>query len=140
MMHAAGIIFENQNGEILLLQRDAVSLEPLKWGLAGGLIEPGEDPVDGVIREAIEETGFEIDKEKLRFIKTFNWNINGNDITFDVYSYQIENDQKIEIQLSELVDSQWIRPEAASQRDDLMEGMYPILKEVFKNTSEFNNR
>ncbi|AGW40299.1 MutT-like domain-containing protein [Leifsonia xyli subsp. cynodontis DSM 46306] len=35
------------------------------WTLPGGGIEPGEDPVDAVVREIAEETGFEAETEEL---------------------------------------------------------------------------
>ncbi|WP_433861922.1 NUDIX hydrolase [Streptomyces sp. L7] len=35
------------------------------WTLPGGGIEPGEDPLDAVVREIAEETGFEARAEAL---------------------------------------------------------------------------
>jgi 8-oxo-dGTP diphosphatase len=45
----------------ILLQRKAVGrFGEGKWNGAGGKLEPREDPVDGVIREVLEETGLRI--------------------------------------------------------------------------------
>jgi 8-oxo-dGTP diphosphatase len=67
---------KNQKGEFLFLQRtESDNLEPLTWCLAGGKIEEGETPRQGAKREAIEETGIELDK--LDFIKEIE-NENGS--------------------------------------------------------------
>jgi 8-oxo-dGTP pyrophosphatase MutT (NUDIX family) len=44
-----------QNGRVLLLEN-----ERLEWELPGGKLELGEDPVDCVIREISEESGWQV--------------------------------------------------------------------------------
>jgi ADP-ribose pyrophosphatase YjhB (NUDIX family) len=51
----------NERGEILLMERADSS----GWCLPCGFVEPGETPVEGVIREAREETGLEISVKRL---------------------------------------------------------------------------
>jgi mutator protein MutT len=60
----ASVIIENENGEILLTQR---AIEPScgKWDIPGGFLENGEDPIDGVKREAMEELSVEIAPSKI---------------------------------------------------------------------------
>lgn len=43
----------NEEGEILLIQR----ADNHKWAMPGGLLEVGETPAEGVLREVFEETG-----------------------------------------------------------------------------------
>ncbi|MFW9997126.1 MAG: NUDIX hydrolase N-terminal domain-containing protein [Candidatus Odinarchaeota archaeon] len=43
----------NEKGEILLIQR----ADNGKWAMPGGLLEVGETPAEGVLRETFEETG-----------------------------------------------------------------------------------
>lgn len=59
---AQGIL--ERDGRVLLARR---ALEPRKgyWDLPGGLLEEGEDPVDGLQREFLEETGLEVEPVEL---------------------------------------------------------------------------
>lgn len=42
---------------VLLLQRSPTDSMPLKWEVPGGAVDPGENILEGVAREAREETG-----------------------------------------------------------------------------------
>ena len=48
------------DGRILLQRKAAGRFGEGKWNGAGGKLEPGEDPIDGVIREVLEETGLRV--------------------------------------------------------------------------------
>ena len=54
-----------RDGRILLQRKAAGRFGEGKWNGAGGKLEPGEDPVDGVIREVLEETGLRIREPRL---------------------------------------------------------------------------
>ena len=45
-----------RDGRLALVQRDKEA-PPRRWGLPGGLIEPGESPAQAAVRELREETG-----------------------------------------------------------------------------------
>lgn len=49
-----------RGGLVLLAQRPAHKLLPLKWEFAGGKVEPGEDPAAAIAREIREELGCDI--------------------------------------------------------------------------------
>ena len=49
-----------RDGRILLQRKAAGRFGEGTWNGAGGKLEPGEDPADGVIREVLEETGLRI--------------------------------------------------------------------------------
>jgi 8-oxo-dGTP pyrophosphatase MutT (NUDIX family) len=49
-----------RDGEILLQRKAAGRFGEGKWNGAGGKLKPWEDPVDGVVREVLEETGLRI--------------------------------------------------------------------------------
>ena len=54
----AGVVLVDRAGRILLQERDEhPRIDPEKWGLAGGHVEPGEDFETAAYRELEEETG-----------------------------------------------------------------------------------
>ena len=65
---AAAIIFNAEN-KILLVKMTYQQIHP--WGLPGGSLEYSETPEVGVVREVHEETGLEVEVEKLLLVKTW---------------------------------------------------------------------
>lgn len=62
MKQIAAIIFENDEGEMLLYLRDnkpGIPF-PLHWDLFGGHVEEGETPEEALVREVREELGYEL--------------------------------------------------------------------------------
>lgn len=55
-------IVRNENGEYLLAQR----ADNNKWALISGILEPGEQPADAIVREIKEET--DLDAHAVRLI------------------------------------------------------------------------
>lgn len=53
------VILVDKRGRVLLQLRDQKpELFPGCWTLPGGMVEPGETPLEAIIREMIEEIGF----------------------------------------------------------------------------------
>lgn len=65
---AAAVILD-PDGRLLLVKLTYQRVHP--WGLPGGSLEYGETPEEGVRREVREETGWEIEIERLLFVKTW---------------------------------------------------------------------
>lgn len=64
-------VIYNDKHEVLILKRARVNdVLPEYWDIPGGTLEEGEDPFDGAIREAKEETGLDIQKPQLFFQKS----------------------------------------------------------------------
>lgn len=61
-------IIVNEKGEILLL--DHVLRTACGWGIPGGFLAHGEQPIDGVKRELREETGIELTDVELFHART----------------------------------------------------------------------
>ena len=62
MVAVAAVVFDG-DGRILLGRRTYIKNRP--WGLLAGNLEYGEDPESAIVRELREETGFEIEVQKL---------------------------------------------------------------------------
>ncbi len=74
MVTIAQIIFENENGELLLYLRDnkpGIPF-PLHWDLIGGHVEEGETPEQALVREVKEE--LDIDLKEFRFFREYECN------------------------------------------------------------------
>lgn len=131
-VHAVGILFEDETGEVLVLKRHENSPEAKTWGLVGGNIDPGEDKLTAAIREAEEEVGHSIPQEKLQFIRTYVWERENATITFEVYKYSVsKNEVDIVLQAEEATDHMWATPQKLYKKQDLMMGLYPILKDSY---------
>jgi mutator protein MutT len=132
-VHAVGVIFENEHGQILVLRRHPESPEGVTWGLAGGKIELGEDKETAAACEVQEEIGHIINSSKLQFIKTYHWDRDDLDITFEVFMLPSLSDEvKLEIDQNEHSEHMWALPQELYSRSDLMIGLYPILEDVYK--------
>jgi ADP-ribose pyrophosphatase YjhB (NUDIX family) len=61
LVPAASAIVADQDGRILLHRRDDTQL----WSIPGGAMEPGESIAQTVVREVEEETGLQVEPERL---------------------------------------------------------------------------
>ena len=64
----AAVIIRNENDEILLQERT----DRNQWGIPGGCQDLGEDLRETAVREAYEETGIELDINKIQLIDTLS--------------------------------------------------------------------
>jgi 8-oxo-dGTP pyrophosphatase MutT (NUDIX family) len=56
------VMLVDSRGGVLLQERDEhAPIDPDRWGLSGGHLEPGEDPESGAYREVEEETGVRLE-------------------------------------------------------------------------------
>jgi 8-oxo-dGTP pyrophosphatase MutT (NUDIX family) len=70
--HAFGCaMLVNAEGAVLLQERDEhAPIDPDRWGLSGGHLDPGETPEAGTYREVEEETGVRLAPGTLRLFDT----------------------------------------------------------------------
>jgi 8-oxo-dGTP diphosphatase len=130
-VHAVGIVFQNEQGQILVLRRHPRDPEGTTCGLVGGKVDPGEDIQATAIRETREEIGYAIDPAHLQFIKTYHWDREDLDITFDVFMVRVRTgDMILDIEQEESTEHMWADPPDLQKRPDLMAGLYPILTDL----------
>ncbi|GAB3039355.1 hypothetical protein GCM10011376_33270 [Nocardioides flavus (ex Wang et al. 2016)] len=68
----AGVVLVDRRGWILLQERDEhAPIDPEKWGLAGGHVDPGEDFEPAAHRELDEETGVRLPAGALHLFREF---------------------------------------------------------------------
>ena len=66
------VLLVDAQGRILLQERDEhAPIDPDRWGLSGGHLEPGEDPESGTYREVEEETGVRLPPGTLEHFDTY---------------------------------------------------------------------
>lgn len=131
-VHAVGVIFENEDEEILVLRRHPQDPEGTTWGLVGGKVDPGENRTQTAVRETQEEIGHTINPVQLQFLKTYHWDREDLDITFEVFKLKtLANDVTLELEENESTEYMWAKPRELQKRPDLMVGLYPILQDFY---------
>lgn len=68
----ASVLLVDDRGHILLQERDEhARIDPERWGLAGGHVEPGESSMAAAVRELEEETGVRLAEQDLTHVRRF---------------------------------------------------------------------
>ena len=65
----AGAVIQNNEGKVLLLKH--IFRAGSGWGLPGGFLESGEQPLEGLRRELREEIGLEIERVEFLTARSF---------------------------------------------------------------------
>lgn len=100
------------NGKLLILKRAKNTHEGGLWDLPGGTLEDGEDLLDGVIREILEETGLKIENLGLFYHKS-NIDVKKNKqfITIIFIAKLNHDNLTININANEHSQAKWVAPE-----------------------------
>ncbi len=86
----AGVVLVDRRGWLLLQERDEhPAIDPEKWGLVGGHLDPGEDFEPAAYRELAEETEIVMPPGRLRFWKVFEVDHTDAYGTFDVMAVYV---------------------------------------------------
>lgn len=131
-VHATGIVIEDETGKLLALRRNADTPEGLTWGLAGGEVDKGEESKATAIRKAYGEISYAVHYNDLHFLKTYRWPKDGFDLLFVTYRLRVQSAQMtITLNPDGHSEYAWLRPVALYERDDLIQGFYPILEDFY---------
>ena len=132
-IHAVGIVLEDEKGQMLVLKRRAHVPEGATWGLVGGKVKDGLDPASTAANKAQEEIGYSVDTSKLQFFKSYHWDRDDLDLTFDVYKLTTHKDDvDLKINQDGHTEYKWETPANLYGYKDLMRGLYPILEDIYK--------
>lgn len=134
-VNAAGIIVENQKGEILVLHRKNFVPEGGRWGLPGGGVGEGLEPIEAALLKTRQEVKLEFNKEELRHLGEFKFVDGvGKRATYNAWIARLksEGDIKINLNLEGHNAYKWEKPERLIKEQDLMVGMYPILEKYLQ--------
>lgn len=129
-IRGAGLLILNKNKEILVLHRKKFVPEGGKWGLPGGKRGKSRTFLETAVMKTKEETGMEFDCRNLKHLDTFRFASEGKQIIYDVWIAQtlLAPGFKINLNTEGHDEYKWEDPKSLLKRNDLMEGMYPILK------------
>lgn len=76
---------------ILLLERALKALEGGTWGVPAGKIEPGESPKEAAIRELFEETGIQVQPDRVHPVGTLYIRKQCWDYTYHMFAVCLED-------------------------------------------------
>ncbi len=62
--YVVGFAFDSQVSSVLLIRKTKPEWQAGRWNGVGGKVEPGESPVDAMVREFEEETGLAVPAEE----------------------------------------------------------------------------
>jgi mutator protein MutT len=108
-IHKALILPYNQNFQVLLQDRSNIAKIPyIPWGYFGGGVEPGETPLQAVIRETKEELDIEVPEQELHLIGTFDAQYRENEISSaHVFLWKFNRNLE-DLHLHEGKDMRWV--------------------------------
>lgn len=133
IINAAGVIFENEKGEILVLKRNPNVPEGSTWGLTGGGVKEGLTPKEAVINKVFAEIGYKPNENRLIFKKEFHWINSDLEVNFSVFLQKVVVGEVVpKLDLEGNVEYDWKLPSVLYKRKDLMAGLYPILEDLYR--------
>ena len=112
---SAAVLIENEQGELLIVKSDYKD----HWSLPGGIVDPGESPLEAAVREVEEEVGIKIDPENLQLAMVASRHSDEFLTNQFVFFTQLENNvlSEIKLQESEIVSSKFISKSEVDSND-----------------------
>lgn len=114
-----GCCYLHYQDKILLLHRQDFKAEGNRWGIPGGKLNEGENLIDLVAREVFEETGIQLNTEKLHYIGKLYITVKNFDFEYHMVDYlePITNPGDIKINFREHKGFTWVTPKDALKMD-----------------------
>lgn len=114
-----GCCFLHFQDKILLLHRQDCKGEGNRWGIPGGKLNKSEPLIEAIVREVFEETGFQLDKERIHYIGKVYIKVPNFDFEYHMVKYldEIENPADVKINMNEHKGFTWVTPKDALKMD-----------------------
>lgn len=119
------ICFCEHQGKILLLHRQDHDGQGNKWSTPGGGIEPGETPLEAMVRELKEETGLLISPQELKYLRTVYVRYPEHDYILHKFYLKFDKEPKITLD-KDHQDYRWVEPAETLEMDLLLGGLEQI--------------
>jgi 8-oxo-dGTP pyrophosphatase MutT (NUDIX family) len=126
---AVGCFIES-NSDILLLHRHGSKPQGNTWGLPAGKIDPGEEPLESVVREIREETGYIISYDNIKPASIVYVRYPEHDFVYHIFRTSIDKKRKVLLSDGEHIDFRWISPSRALDMP-LVQDLAPCIQLVF---------
>lgn len=117
---------------ILLLHRQEEKSQGNRWGIPGGKVDKNETPLQALIREVKEETGFDISNQAIEFLKTVYVEHNEKDhLIYHMFRTKLQQDPwAVKINFSEHKGFTWVTP-ADGLKMHLIQDEDPCIRLVY---------
>lgn len=125
-------IYIENNNQILLVHRQDNKSEGNKWGIPGGKVNKGETPLQAIIRETHEETGYDIANQPIENLGTVYIEYNDKDhFTYHMFRTQLHGDPgAVKIDFNEHKGFTWVTP-ADGLKMDLLQDEDPCFRLIY---------
>jgi 8-oxo-dGTP pyrophosphatase MutT (NUDIX family) len=100
------MMIETRSGEILVVKSNYKSY----WTLPGGVIDPGESPLESAMRETFEEVGVTVDPAHVTFVAVVDRRSDIAETYQFIFKTVIDNDmrRRITLQATEIQESAFV--------------------------------
>ena len=105
--------FLQYEGKILLLLRQDHKPEGNTWSVPAGKVDPGESPLEAIIREVREETGYSGEPKNYRKVGTFYVRCPERDFIYHTFHLALESLPEVILEDSAHKEFRWMTPEEA---------------------------
>lgn len=135
--YCLGFAFDHINGKVLLLiNKTKPSWQQGKLNGVGGKVEPGEHPVDAMVREFREETGLNttaLDWQKFCIMEGTDWIVHCFRANLNIFEAKSITEEEVE-----LVSSYWIYKTQGDKEDRLISNIRWLI-EMSKDPDALKN-
>ena len=123
-------LFMECEKRLLFLQRNPNKISPNLWAIPGGKLNQNETPIEGVIREIMEELSLKLVAEEVSFLKSFYVRNSSNNYRLHLFTWKLSEFPKILLNSNEHQDYKW-QPISKIHKLDLIEGQYEALMHAY---------
>lgn len=95
-------------GRFLLLKRHPDKSQGEKWGVPAGKLEPGESPLQALLREVHEEIGLTLEEKNVEFITTLFIRLPWVEYAYHMFSSSLKTFPRLNLALDEHTESRWV--------------------------------